>query len=102
MSKKTDTNETNNETESVATEAQKIWDEIKNLQIQMFGLPEQTVSHHCTPVSVEPSKLYLVTRSSATLPSLETSIGPGFVVELADKFVIVARAPKPLMPAKKK
>ena len=100
MSKKTDTNETNNETEG--TEAQKIWNEIKDLQIQMFGLPEQSVSHHCTPVTVEPSKLYLVTRSSATLPSLETAIGSRFVVELADKFVIVSRAPKPLMPVKKK
>lgn len=86
----------------VQTEAQKIWDEIANLPILMFGLPDQTIAMHCSPMTVEPNKLYLITRSSATLPSLEASIGKNFTVELADKFVIVARAPKPLFPSKKK
>lgn len=108
MSKKVDTTETNSETEdkpvvksTPKTEAQKIWDEIQNLQIQMFGLPEQTVNLHCTPITVEPTSLYLITRSSATLPSLEAAIGPGFTVELADKFVVIKRAPKPLFPKKR-
>jgi hypothetical protein len=116
MPKKISTDTTNKEVEEVVeetapvaahkstpvkTEAQKIWDEIQNLPILMFGLPDQTVAMHCSPMAVEPSKLYLITRSSATLPSLESSIGKGFTVELADKFVIVARAPKPLIPSKK-
>lgn len=73
------------------TEAQKIWDEIKDKPIAMYALPNQIVSQHCAPVTVEPSKLYLTIRSSATLPSLETAIGTKFSVDLADKFVIVAR-----------
>jgi hypothetical protein len=85
----------------VKTEAEKIWDEIKNRPIQMFGLPEQVVFQHCTFVKVEPSSLYVVVRSTATLPSLEAAIGPNYVVELADKFVIVKRAPKPLIPSKR-
>lgn len=111
MPKKVDTTETNTEATEVAappappkavkSEAQKIWEEIQNLEIQMFGLPEQTVAHHCTPVTVEPNSLYLITRSSATLPSLEAAIGSKFTVELADKFIIVKRAPKPLFPKKK-
>lgn len=75
------------------TEAQKIWEEIKDLPIQMFGLPDQTIVMHANPVTVEPSKLYLVIRSSAALPSLEESIKGKFSVELADKFVIVTRTP---------
>lgn len=76
----------------VKTEAEKIWDEIKHLPIQMFGLPNQTVGQHCTFVPVEPTKLYVSIRSTATLPSLESAVAPVFVVELADKWVIVTRA----------
>lgn len=83
---------------TVKTEAQKIWDEIKDLPIQMFGLPGQTVAMHVTPVMVEPTKLYVVTRSSATLPSLEETIKGAFAVELADKFVIITRLPLPVVP----
>ena len=85
----------------VKNEAQKIWDEIMNLPIQMFGLPNQFVFQHITPVTVEPSKLYVTIRSSAALPSLEAAIAPAFQVELVDKFVIIKRAPLPLTPQKK-
>ncbi|MDD5704268.1 MAG: hypothetical protein PHU23_19720 [Dehalococcoidales bacterium] len=86
----------------VKTEAEKIWDEIKNRPIQMFGLPDQYVFQHATFVTVEPTSLYVTIRSSATLPSLEAAIGPNFTVELADKFVIIKRVPAPLIPSKKR
>jgi len=69
-----------------------IWAEIKDKNIEMFALPNQKVNMHCHPVTIEPSKLYLLTNSSAVLPSLEAAIGSAYVVELADKFVIVSRA----------
>ncbi len=93
----------------VKTEAQEMWDEIKNLPIQLFGLPSQTVEHHCTQVVIEPTHLYLTIRASAVLPALETALNEytsgldmiakkfgkvntvKFTVELADKFVIVSR-----------
>lgn len=84
----------------VLSEADKIWNEIKDMPIAMFGLPGQAIFQHVTPVSVEPSALYVTIRSSATLPSLETAIQPMFTVELADKFVIIRRAPKPLISKK--
>ena len=77
--------------DSQQTESEKIWDEIRNLPIQMFGLPNQTVAQHAVPFPIEPSKLYLTIRSSATLPSLEVAVGDKFTVEQADRFVIVAR-----------
>ena len=85
----------------VKTESEKIWNEIKNLPIQMFGLPNQTVVQHCTPVSVDPSRLFLTVKSTSTLPALETTLGSNFTVELADKFVIVARPVNPLFSQKK-
>ena len=78
------------------TEGEKIWNEIKDRTINMFALPDQVVFQHCTFIPIEPSKCYVTIRSTATLPSLEAAIGAGFTVELADKFVVIARAVKPL------
>lgn len=86
----------------VKSEAEKIWEEIMNRPIQMFGLPNQFVLQHCTNINVEPSACYVTIRSTATLPSLEAAIAPDFTVELADKFVIIKRVPKPLIPSKKR
>lgn len=89
-------------TPPVMSEAEKIWLEIQNRAIMMFGLPSQFVFQHCTVVNVEPSACYVTIRSSATLPSLEAAVAPDFTVELADKFVIIRRVPKPLIPSKKR
>lgn len=86
----------------VKSEAEKIWMEIQNRPIMMFGLPSQFVFQHCTVVNVEPSACYVTIRSTAALPSLEAAVAPDFTVELADKFVIVRRAPKPLIPSKQR
>ena len=75
-------------------DAAAIWNEIKDKSIDMFALPDQKVFMHCRPVPVEPTKLYLVTTSTAVLPSLETAIKKGFTVELNDKYIVVARAVK--------
>lgn len=97
MTKKTSDHKENEATVvPTKTEAEKIWEEIKSLPIQMFGLPSQVVANHCTFVPIEPSKLYVSIRSTATLPSLEAAVAPKFVVELADKWVIVTRAPEPV------
>jgi hypothetical protein len=82
-------------------EADVIWDQIRNLPIQMFGLPDQIIAMHVTPVPVEPSKLYVTIRSSAALPSLEAAIAPAFQVELVDRWVVIRRAPAPIIPSKR-
>jgi hypothetical protein len=102
--------------EPVKTDAEKIWEEIQHLPIEMFALPNQVVAQHCEPLpfAIDPSRLFLITRSTATLPSLEFSLQSftknsktraeelakkghvvevkEYTVELADKYVIVGRA----------
>lgn len=83
------------------TEAEKIWAEIRYRPIEMFALPNQVVEQHCVPVLADPTKLFLSIRSTAVLPSLEASC-KDFVVELADKFVIISRrVATPVVPFKK-
>jgi hypothetical protein len=72
------------------TEAEKIWAEIRFRPIDMFGLPNQIVEQHATPFPADPNKLFLTTRSSAVLPSLEVTC-KDFVVEAADRFITVSR-----------
>jgi hypothetical protein len=73
------------------TEANIIWNEIKDKAIEMFALPEQKISQYAAPVSVEPSKLYLLTRASSVLPAIEAAVGKNYTVELVDKYTVVAR-----------
>jgi hypothetical protein len=87
------------------TAAEKIWEEIRDLPIDMFALPNQTVSQYCKVVSIEPSKCFVVITASAALPALEAALPnipvpgvnpklpdmkPKFVVERVDKFVTVS------------
>jgi hypothetical protein len=73
-----------------ATEADKLWAEIRFRPIEMFGLPNQIVEQHATPFPADPNKLFLTIRSSAVLPSLEATCRD-LTVELADRFIIVSR-----------
>ena len=72
-------------------EAEVIWEEIQNLSIDIFGLPGQKVSDHCTPQFIEPSKCYLNIRSQAVLPALEETVKKAFNVDRVDKWITVER-----------
>jgi hypothetical protein len=75
-----------------ATEAGKIWQEIKDKKIEMFALPDQVVEKYCNPISIEPSKLYVIPSAPSVLPALEVALGSKYTVTLAEKYLIVARA----------
>jgi len=77
--------------ESQKTQATKIWEEIKDLNLDMFSLPELSVEKHCKPVTVEPTKLYLTYTISSVLPALEAAIGPKYEIEQAQNYIIVSK-----------
>lgn len=76
------------------TVAEQIWSEIKDKDILMFSLPGQKVSHFCTPVPIDPSRCFLVSKASATLPALEAAIGPNYELSAAEKYIIISRKQK--------
>lgn len=73
------------------TAADKIWEEIKELHIDMFTLPDQTIQKFCAPVIVEPTKLYLTYTVGSILPALEEALSAKFTVEQAQKYLIISR-----------
>lgn len=75
------------------TEAEKLWDEIKDKSIEMFALPSQTVQQYCRPVAVDPNKLFLLITATSVLPALELTLGNKYLVERMERFVVVSHAP---------
>ncbi len=53
------------------TESDKIWNEIKDVPIQMFGLPNQIVKNHVERVKISPNELYLRLKSTSVISGLE-------------------------------
>lgn len=76
------------------SEATKIWEEIKDVQLDLFGLPDQTVQKNCTPVPVEDSKLYLLIPVSAAYPALDVALSKNFTIEMVGKWYTVSRKVK--------
>lgn len=63
-----------NESDVKMTESDKMWEEIKNLPISMFALPNQVVADHVTRVPLSPSELHLKMHSSAVIASLDVAL----------------------------
>lgn len=60
------------------TEAEKIWKKIKDLPIDIFALPDQTVERHVRREAAiekaDPSAVHLILKSPAVLPALEDAL----------------------------
>lgn len=74
------------------TESEQIWQEIKDLPILVFALPNQTVKQHVMQVPMPGKELLLRLVSTAVLPSLEESLGKRYEVVVAEGYVTVKRA----------
>lgn len=76
------------------TVADRMWDEIKHLSMDLFSLPNQKVEKYFIPKPIDVNnKLYLVHTAAApaALPALETVLKGRFNVEKVDKYIIVTR-----------
>lgn len=73
------------------TQADRIWNEIKDLGLGIFSLPNQIVSNYYKKINVMPDKLYLValTKATSVLPLLEAVISSKYLVEQVDRFIII-------------
>ena len=74
----------------VSTRADEIWNHIKNIQLDMFALPNQTTAKYCEPITIEHTKLYLKYKAAAVYPALEVALRKVYDVEMADKLIIIS------------
>lgn len=98
MESKMTKNEDVKETAKVKNEksvADKVWDSIKNLRLEMFGLPNQYVHMYFEPTkfNLDPNRAYLLPKTKATsvLPALEVALGTRYEVSQAKQFIIISK-----------
>jgi hypothetical protein len=74
------------------TLADKIWADIKDVELGLFALEGQSVSKYCTPILVEPFHLYLSNNKGigAVLPAMEEALFKKYDVEMQDRFIVVS------------
>lgn len=75
------------------TNAEKIWNEIKNKPLDMFALAGQTAEKFCKVVPIDTEKLFLTYTVSAVIPAIEAVIGDKLQLETMDKFIVISRKP---------
>jgi hypothetical protein len=56
------------------TESDKLWEKMRQLPLDIFALPDQTVEMHCKRVPLDPNSVHLKLKSTAVLPALEQSL----------------------------
>jgi len=91
MEKKEDLDLSDKKEKKVKTVAEKIWEEIKDISLPMFALPNQTVERYCTPITVQPDKLYLTSTVGSILPTLEDALGNKYNIELVQKYITISK-----------
>jgi hypothetical protein len=64
--------------------AGEIWEEIKDLPIDMYALADQTVKNHVEMKKVPGEVLFLKPKSQAVIASLGTAIGAKYAVNTTD------------------
>lgn len=73
------------------TAADKLWDEIKDLDVQMFALPPQKLASYAKRIDLDPGIVHVQLSIEAALPIIETTLGVKYAVTRHDKFVTISR-----------
>lgn len=63
------------------TPADELWDKVKDLPLELYALPNQTLASNCTRVNVAPDQLHLKLASGAVVAAMTEALKN---VKLAD------------------
>jgi len=73
-----------------------LWNQIKNLRMEIFGLPNQTVEMHVQRHNVDPDCVYMTLKAGAVLPALEEALrqadpgkGKRFDLSQVDRYTVL-------------
>jgi hypothetical protein len=73
-------------------DAKEIWDYIKDLELEMFGLPGQfTRTYFKEKVIPGIGTLFLKTTCGPAIPALEIALGKGFSLEVGEEYITVTK-----------
>lgn len=75
----------------VTGKALEIWNNIKDMKLDLFSLPNQTVSLYAKPIPISDDVLYLEYKVPAFFPALENVVYSKYEVEMSGKWLIVKK-----------
>jgi len=81
-----------------STVSDDIWFEIKDLQLQMFALPNQRVKKHAQRVKVLPDVCHIKIAFPAVLPALENVLLDKYNIEQHNDLLSITRKETTSMP----
>lgn len=64
----------NKEVKPLTEDQTKWWDEIKDIEVNYYGLPDHSVSSICEPINVMPESLFLAVQGPAVISILTDAI----------------------------
>jgi hypothetical protein len=78
------------------------WNEIKNHELEIYGLADQHIGDYAKPMNMEPDSLYLTIKAPAAVPAIETALSslteieptekiriPKFSFNMSDKYMVI-------------
>jgi hypothetical protein len=78
-----------------------IWDKIKEVDLEVAALPNQTIEKHTSRVPLDFAKVHLIPKSGQVVPLIETKVhgkhwdrDHSFNVTTEERFVVVSIVPK--------
>lgn len=72
---------------------QQIWNEIKDKDIDLFAMVTK-VKQYCNFIDIDADKCYLMCKTGAALPALETALGDAYICTRVEKYVLVEKVQK--------
>lgn len=90
-------NDSNHKADAVkltVTKSEKMWEKLRAVDLQMFGLQNQTLELYCKPIPANPEELTLKiieTKKNATgvVSVMSQVLTPKYEVELRDRYIVV-------------
>jgi hypothetical protein len=78
------------------TNSDVLWEKIKGLDLNLFGLPGQTLEKNAERFEIDPDAVYMVIKTGAVLPALEEALqrvdpgrGKRFDLNQVDRYTVL-------------
>jgi hypothetical protein len=72
-------------------ESDKIWEEVKDLPIEMFSLPNQKISDHVTKIALPGKVVTVKLKSSSVITSLDYALSNKYDVVQGELYTTIGR-----------
>jgi hypothetical protein len=102
MGKGTKISKVNNSEANLNEVQREWWAELKEVDIELYGLPDQKIGQIASPINMEPERLHLSVKAPAGIPAIEAALQkfcdvdmeakvkyPKYAIAIEDRFLVI-------------